>query len=243
MKCARLLRALAPNLALASLTLLALLFAIPASAQSAPTTPVIATYAPPKDPTVLRTTFVDLDSLTTTATPVGSSRPVFDNPTVAMDKLEVHINTLNPGQQAHPIHRHPWEEIILVREGQVDFNINGQIHHAGPGALIFFASNDPHNVRNVGDTPATYYVVNFVPDTASSPAAANAPSAAQQNLPGKFASTVIDTNALVQIPSAAGSHVTVIQSQPTVTFLALESHISTPRPRQAHRDRHHRPQR
>jgi quercetin dioxygenase-like cupin family protein len=187
----------------------------------APAAPVVVTYAPPKDPAVLHTTFVDFDSLPTTG-----PRAVFDNPTITMDKLEVHITTLDPGKVSHPIHRHPWEEIIYVRDGQVDFNINGITHHAGPGAFAFFASNDPHNVRNVGATPATYYVLNFVSDTASSPAAANAPSAATRNLPGKLASTVIDTNSLQPIVTAVGSHVTVVDS-PTITLVTQEAHLST----------------
>ena len=210
MKSARLSRVLAPLL-LAAL-------ALPALAQTAP---VVVTYTPPKEATVLHSTFVDLDSL-----PNTNSKPVFDNPSIGMDKMEVHITTLAPGKESHPIHRHPWEEIIYVREGQVDFTINGQVHHAGPGAYAFFASNDPHNARNVGATPATYYVINFVSDVASSTAAADAPSAAQQNAPGKMASTVIDTNTLPEAPFAAGSHSTVVQSQPTLTFVALESHIT-----------------
>ncbi|HWB32745.1 MAG TPA: cupin domain-containing protein [Acidobacteriaceae bacterium] len=223
MKSARLSRVFAPVLALTTAS------AIAAPAQTlAQPAPLVVTYAPPKNSAVLHTTFVDFDSLPTTG-----PRPVFDNPTVAMDKFEVHVTTLAPGKESHPIHRHPWEEIILVREGQVDFNINGVIHHAGPGALAFFASNDPHNARNVGTTPATYYVVNFVTDVASSAAAANAPSAATQNLPGKLPSTVIDTNAIQQTPTATGARASVIPSTPTVTFRALEAHISTLAPGQS----------
>jgi quercetin dioxygenase-like cupin family protein len=187
----------------------------------AQTAPIVVTYTPPKDSAVLHSTFVDLDSL-----PNTSSRPVFDNPSIAMDKVEVHITTLAPGKESHPQHRHPWEEIIYVRDGQVDFTINGVVHHAGPGAYAFFASNDPHNARNVGTTTATYYVVNFVSDVASSTAAANAPSAATQNLPGKFASAVIDTNSLPAVATPTGSRSVVVQSQPTTTLLALESHIT-----------------
>ncbi len=81
---------------------------IAASASSAQT-PIVNTYAPPKDPTVLATTFVDFDSLTPHTNPNGQSRPVFDNPTSTLDKLEVHITTLNPGMSSHPVHRHSWE--------------------------------------------------------------------------------------------------------------------------------------
>src|ERR1700735_1648637 len=122
----------------------------------------VNTYAPPKESAVLATTFVDWDSLVPSPTPKGELRHVFDNPTVAMDKLEVHITTLNPGMESHPVHRHPWEEILLVKDGDFEVSVNGRKQHAGPGAMVFLASNDPHNARNVGDKPATYYVINFV---------------------------------------------------------------------------------
>src|ERR1700683_4941089 len=139
----------------------AFLAALSASfAQSPAQTPVVNTYGPPKNSAILATTFVDGDSLTSNPTAVGHSSPVFDNPTVAMDKLEVHITTLNPGAESHPVHRHSWEEMLLVKDGDFEVSMNGHKHHAGPGAMIFFAANDPHNARNVGNKPATYYVIN-----------------------------------------------------------------------------------
>jgi XRE family transcriptional regulator, regulator of sulfur utilization len=140
-------------------------------------------YVPPKQSTVLATTFVDWDSLVPNSTSAGQVRHVFDNPTVAMDKLEVHITTLNPGMESHPIHRHPWEEILLIKDGDFELSINGRKQHAGPGAMVFLASNDPHNARNVGNRPATYYVLNFVTDLSHS---ASAKSAAEQSVPGNW---------------------------------------------------------
>jgi quercetin dioxygenase-like cupin family protein len=184
---------------------------------------VVSSYAPPTQSTVLATTFVDWDSLVPKSTPVGQIRHVFDNPTVAMDKLEVHITTLNPGMESHPVHRHPWEEILLVKEGDFEVSVNGHKQHAGPGAMVFLASDDPHNARNVGTKPATYYVINFVTDLSH---AASAKSAAEQAVPGKLASSVIDCNLLPSTPTPSGSRVVCVNS-PTLTFLALESHITT----------------
>src|ERR1039458_8090769 len=99
--------------------LLTLLFA-PLALASAQTA-VLNSYAPPKDPTILASTFVDWDSLTAKPTPTGEVRQVFDNPTRTLDKLEVHVTTLNPGMESHPIHRHSWEEILLVTQG--DFEV------------------------------------------------------------------------------------------------------------------------
>lgn len=184
---------------------------------------VVSDYVPPKQSTVLATTFVDWDSLLPNPTATGQVRHVFDNPTVALDKLEIHITTLNPGMESHPIHRHPWEEILLVKNGDFEVSINGRKQHAGPGAMVFLASNDPHNARNVGRRPATYYVINFVTDLSHS---ASAKSAAEQAVPGKLASFVMDCNGLPSTPTPSGSRVVCVNS-PTLTFLALESHITT----------------
>ena len=203
---------------------LVLASAVHATAQS----PTVSTYGPPKQSTVLATTFVDWDSLTPNPTAAGQTRPVFDNPTVAMDKLEVHITTLNPGMESHPPHRHSWEEMLLIKDGDFEVSINGHKQHAGPGALVFLASNDPHNARNVGTKPGTYYVINFVTDLSHS---TSAKSAAEQAVPGKLASSVIDCNTQPSTPTPAGSRIVCVNS-PTLTFLALESHITTLNPGQ-----------
>jgi quercetin dioxygenase-like cupin family protein len=184
---------------------------------------VSVAYAPPANSTVLGSTFVDWDSLTARGTPVGQFRAVFDNPTPTLEKLEVHVTTLLPGMASHPVHRHPWEEMLLIKDGDVEVSINGQKHRAGPGSLIFFASNDPHNLRNVGDKPATYYVMVFCTDLVHT---APDKSAAERAVPGKLPSSVIDCNSLPASPTKAGSHVSVVSS-PTLTFQSLESHITT----------------
>ena len=82
-------------------------------------------------------------------------------PTPTLDELEIHITTLNPGQVSHPPHQHPEEELLIVREGTVETLQNGKASRLGPGSIIFHSSNDLHNIRNVGSTPATYHVVQW----------------------------------------------------------------------------------
>jgi quercetin dioxygenase-like cupin family protein len=198
------------NLALAN-------FALAAAAQV-----VSVTYAPPAHAAVLGSTFVSWDSLTPRSTPVGQQRAVFDNPTPTLEKLESHITTLMPGMASHPVHRHPWEEIMLLTEGDLDVSINGQKHHAGPGSLIFLASNDAHNLTNTGSKPATYYIVDFYTDRVHT--VADKP-AAEQAVPGMLQSSIIDCNSLPAVPAPTGSRVSVVHS-PTLTFLSLDSHIT-----------------
>jgi quercetin dioxygenase-like cupin family protein len=194
-----------------------------ASASAVLAQPVTSNYMPPTHPAVLGTTFVDWDSLAVRTTPIGQTRAVFDNPTPTLPKFEVHITTLRPGMSSHPVHQHAWEEMLLIKEGKVEVSINGQIHPAGPGFLIFFASHDPHNLKNVGDTLATYYVINFCTDLVQT--VPNQPASAQA-IPGKFPSSVIDCEGLPTTPTKTGSRVTIVDS-PTITFQMLGSHITT----------------
>jgi len=91
----------------------------------------------------------------------GAVRSVFRAPSATLDELEYHITTLNPNQSPHPPHQHVNEEVIIVRDGALEAYVNGAWTPASNGSLIFFASNVPHTVRNVGSVPATYHVVNW----------------------------------------------------------------------------------
>jgi mannose-6-phosphate isomerase-like protein (cupin superfamily) len=75
------------------------------------------------------------------------------------ESLEVHETTLPPGGMPHPAHHHVHSEMWLIREGTVQLTINGTSHVMGPGSVGFVHSNDEHGIKNVGTTPATYFVV------------------------------------------------------------------------------------
>lgn len=208
--------------ALVSLALLA--FALTAMAD-----PIAAVYQPPTHKNVLGTTFVSWESLIARTTPNGQGRAVFDNPTPTLEKFEVHITTLRPGMQSHPVHHHPWEELILVKEGTLDASINGVVHRVGPGFLIFFASHDPHNLKNVGDGLATYYVINFVTDLVHT--VPDIPAHVQA-APGKLPSSIFDCDAIPTTPTKTGSRVGVVDS-PTLTFARFSCHLTTLNPGQS----------
>ena len=94
-------------------------------------------------------------------TDVGELRSVVRQPTRTLDELEMHITTLNPRTASHPPHTHPNEEMVIVREGTLQAHVNGKEVVVGPGSVLFYASMQPHAVQNIGDTPATYFVINW----------------------------------------------------------------------------------
>jgi mannose-6-phosphate isomerase-like protein (cupin superfamily) len=86
-------------------------------------------------------------------------RPVLKGKLATAESLEVHETTLPPGGMPHPAHHHVHSEMWLIREGTVELTINGTSHRMGPGSVGFVHSNDEHGIKNVGTTPATYFVV------------------------------------------------------------------------------------
>ena len=83
------------------------------------------------------------------------------------ESLEVHETTLLPGGAPHPPHHHMHSEMWLIREGTVDLTVNGTSSLLGPGSVGFVHSNDEHGIKNVGATPATYFVVAVGPGASS----------------------------------------------------------------------------
>ncbi|HEY5227126.1 MAG TPA: cupin domain-containing protein [Opitutaceae bacterium] len=195
-------------------------------AMAASAEPILVTYSPPTNTEPLGSTVVDWATLPFRPTPIGRYCPVFDQPTPTLGKLEVHITMLLPGRESHPPHSHPWEEMLLIKEGRVEASLNGSKVPAGPGALIFLASRDAHNLTNVGATPATYYVINFCTDPSH---ATHLQPAADWAPPGLLRSGVIDCDHLPATPTKIGLHCSVCDS-PTITFARLESHITTLNP-------------
>ena len=103
----------------------------------------------------------DWTKMTATKTDVGEVRQVMRGPTATLDELEFHITTLNPGRTSHAPHTHENEELVIIREGTVEVLNDGTWKRLGPGSVIFNASNPPHALNNVGDTPTTYWVINW----------------------------------------------------------------------------------
>jgi len=96
-------------------------------------------------------------------TEAGVFRALVDTCTANLNRLEIHVTTLAPAKSPHPPHRHAHEELMIVRSGTLEVLQNGATRRAGPGSVIFEASNELHGLRNPGPDSATYVVIRIDP--------------------------------------------------------------------------------
>ncbi len=103
----------------------------------------------------------DWDQMPVTPNALGVRRAVFDGMTATVDKIHCHITTLNPGERSGDPRKHLQEEIIIVKEGSVEANFNGQTRTANAGSVIFFASGATTFLHNASKVPVTYIVLYY----------------------------------------------------------------------------------
>jgi len=123
--------------------------------------PSPAAPASPAPPAPLKSKVFDWASLTAAPIPNGERRAVLDGPTETVDLLHVHVTTLAPGKVSGQPVRHLQEEVLIVKEGEVEVSLDGTTQKAGPGAILFFAAGAVTGLRNIGTVPATYYVIYY----------------------------------------------------------------------------------
>ena len=126
-------------------------------------TATVITFAQAAAKPVMRSAIFNWSSLKTETTKTGERREVFDSPTATLERLEMHITTLNPGESPHAAHKHPEEELMILKEGTVEEMQNGITNRVEAGGIIFCASNEMHGMRNIGTNRATYYVLKIYP--------------------------------------------------------------------------------
>lgn len=87
----------------------------------------------------------------------GGRRNVVDKPTTFFARFEMHVTTLNAGLKSHEPHTHTPEEIILVKEGDVEMIVGEGRFKSTVGGMTFLDSKISHNLTNIGTGPATYF--------------------------------------------------------------------------------------
>ena len=92
-------------------------------------------------------------------------RNVFNGVLATGEAVAVHETMQPAGTPPNPAHRIQHSEIIVVQEGNLEFQHDGKTEQAGPGSILYVAFGTLHAVRNVGDGPAKYVVIQIGGDT------------------------------------------------------------------------------
>jgi quercetin dioxygenase-like cupin family protein len=93
------------------------------------------------------------------------SRSAFSGTLLTGEAISAHETMQPAGTAPNPAHRIEHSELILVEEGTLDYTHDGKTERAGAGSIIYVAFGTLHQVKNVGDGPAKYVVIQIGGDT------------------------------------------------------------------------------
>lgn len=98
--------------------------------------------------------------------PNGAVGRNFFTGTLATGEAVAAHETMQPtGTIPNPAHRIQHSELIVVREGTLEFHHDGKSERAGPGSIIYVSYGTLHSVKNIGNGPAEYVVIQIGGDT------------------------------------------------------------------------------
>ena len=92
----------------------------------------------------------------------GEKRQLIDGETTHLENFEIHTTMLEPGKAPHGSQVHTdSEEIVFVKDGQLEFTINNDKKVMGPGSVALIIPDDEHGIVNIGKSQATYYIIKY----------------------------------------------------------------------------------
>jgi quercetin dioxygenase-like cupin family protein len=114
------------------------------------------------DTAELKPILYDPSQLKPDSTTYGTIRIYCNGPTAGLKNLQMGSIDLKPGEQPHPPHTHPDEELLLVTEGTGQITLNGEPSVAGPGVIAYVPSNVLHGILNTSDKPLKFTFVKWI---------------------------------------------------------------------------------
>lgn len=89
----------------------------------------------------------------------GFRKPIISGETIDFKPFSAHYTTVNAGQKSHEPHKHVTEELIIIKEGEINLVIEGIDHHLKTGDVAIIKPNDMHGIINISKKKATYFVM------------------------------------------------------------------------------------
>ncbi|WP_192085484.1 cupin domain-containing protein [Algoriphagus sp. Y33] len=89
-------------------------------------------------------------------------RPILEGVSAHFEYLEMHATTQDVGAKPSTAHANEdIEELVIVKEGVMEVTIAGKSTILGTNGVLSLMPMQLHSLKNVGDTPLTYYVIRF----------------------------------------------------------------------------------
>lgn len=108
----------------------------------------------------------DYDQMKARTTPNGTeNRFVFNGTLATGEAVGAHESVQPPGTRPFALHKIQHSELIVIQQGTVEFEHDGKAERAGPGSILYVALGTMHAIKNVGDGPAKYVVIQIGGDT------------------------------------------------------------------------------
>jgi mannose-6-phosphate isomerase-like protein (cupin superfamily) len=111
---------------------------------------------------VLPESLVTFEEAKTQKHPFGELTVFCDGKTGQLKSLVVGTLLLYPGQEPHPPHQHPEEEIMIVTEGHATILVGGKNSDVGPGVVMYSEANHLHGVKNTSSAPFRFYYMKWI---------------------------------------------------------------------------------
>ena len=105
------------------------------------------------------------EDLTVKQNGLNQSRAVFDGLTHTNFPVELHMTRLAPGQMPHAPHHHVNEEVMMLKNGELEIMQGGVTSRVTAGSIVYVQSNVEHGWKNIGTEPAEYFVIALGPKT------------------------------------------------------------------------------
>lgn len=106
------------------------------------------------------------DQMIAHAAPNGSEVRVIFTGTLATGEAVGAHQTMQPaGTVPNQPHKNQHSELMVVVQGTVAFEHDGKAERVGAGEIVYVAMGTVHAIRNVGDGPAKYVVIQIGGDT------------------------------------------------------------------------------
>jgi (S)-ureidoglycine aminohydrolase len=102
------------------------------------------------------------DSLTAKTENGRTRRLLLEGTTTHLKYFRIHATTIEASMAPNPPHPNKdADELIIVKEGKVEFTIDDKTKTLEAGGVAIVLSDEVHGLKNVGDKAATYYVLRY----------------------------------------------------------------------------------